>query len=125
MIAKEEGAGTTPATALLESSGGAGHGGPGGNSADFSGGASYGSTTQPTSIGSGGSEAFFDPGGAGGSAIHLDITNTLEVSGKIIMDGIVSVGEFLSDGAAGGGSGGSIWLQCETFTGEDIGTIDV
>jgi len=69
----------------------------------------YGSLDKPTALGSGGGGFH---AGLGGGAIRLVVTNNLTVSGSISANG----GQGLNDYA--GGSGGSLWLQCETLTGE-------
>jgi len=84
---------------------GGGHGGLGGT-VNGNGGGAYGSVTQPTELGSGGS----DGGSPGGGAIRLIVAGTLQVDGTIAADGL-----HVDDGA--GGSGGSIWITAGTLAG--------
>ncbi len=90
--------------------GGAGYGGIGAtvssNVGSGTGGASYGSAVTPEDLGSG------SPTAAGGGAIHLDVTGTLTIDGTVSANGA---------NAAGGGSGGSIWVTAGTIAG--AGTI--
>src|ERR1035437_4686398 len=51
-------------------------------------------------------------GGAGGGAIHLNVTGMLVLDGRISADGGVGIGE-----GSGGGSGGSVWVTAGTLTG--------
>ena len=88
--------------------GGGGHGGRGGT-ANASGGAAYGSLTQPTELGSGAS----DPGNPGGGAIELIVAGTLRVDGTISANGAHYANN-------GGGAGGSIWIQTHSITGSGI-----
>jgi hypothetical protein len=85
--------------------GGGGHGGMGGTF-NAGGGATYGSLTQPTELGSGGS----DSGNPGGGAIELIVAGTLQLDGTISANG----GHYANHG---GGAGGSIWIQAGTITG--------
>ncbi len=87
-------------------SGGCNHGGVGGQAA----GTIYGSLTQPTALGSGGSAV----GREGGGAIKLDVAHTLTLTGTINADGGPSTSVYP-------GSGGSIWLIADSFAGN--GTI--
>ena len=94
--------------------GGGGYGGPGGDGdAAAHGGMTYGSSVEPTDLGSGGG----NDGGAGGGAIFLSVDGTLLLGGAITCQG--------SDGDyhAGGGSGGSIYLEVGTLAG--AGTVSV
>ena len=99
---------------------GASHGGRGGGTAANQGASisTYGSVSQPTSLGSGGHGYSTGIGGSGGGAIKLNASGTLTINGTVSADG-----EDGGPGAAsaGGGSGGSIWLICDTFAGS--GTI--
>jgi hypothetical protein len=101
---------------------GGGYGGAGavsGGPSPVSGGRSYGSVTSPSDLGSGGgSPSGSAISGAGGGAILLTVTGTLQVDGRISAAG--------QDGAipnGGGGSGGSIFLTVGTLAGS--GTISV
>ena len=89
--------------------GGAGYGGGGGDSDDGGiGGLTYGSSTDPLDLGSGGGSS---GGGSGGGAIALDVSGTLTVDGLLASNGSAAT----SNG--GGGSGGSIKAICGTLTG--------
>jgi hypothetical protein len=95
--------------------GGGGYGGYGALNPVFYG-AAYGSALSPTDSGSpggngGGSQGVPPLGGNGGGAIHLTVSSTLTLNGKISANG--GNGDYVS----GGGSGGSIWLTLNTFTG--------
>ncbi len=100
--------------------GGAGHGGDGGRSRDgnIAGGASYGSITAPTRLGSGGGNAYY-VGGAGGGAVKLTIGGTLTLNGGIYANG--GDGADNATHASGGGAGGSIYITTAGITGS--GTI--
>ena len=101
--------------------GGGGYGGRGGNGADCSGGASYGSMTEPADLGSGGGLGWYAegaPGGAGGGRIRLTVLGALHVDGQISANG--GPGSSPPPGgwaASGGGSGGSIWLTVGELVG--------
>ena len=100
--------------------GGAGYGGTGGrghNSAGYSeqyfvnGGTSYGSSTSPTDLGSGGSDGQYTdvPYPYGGSAIKIILTGEVIINGSISMNGQSGPSGWVY--GTGGGSGGSIWLN--------------
>ncbi|MFC1461144.1 hypothetical protein ACFLQR_01320 [Verrucomicrobiota bacterium] len=72
--------------------------------------ATYGSTNQPTALGSGGHTA------AGGGAVKLIVSNTLTVNGTVSAKG--------NNAVYGGGAGGSIWLIADTFAGNGTITAD-
>jgi len=92
--------------------GGAGHGGMGGNGEDGTlGGNTYGDLFEPISIGSGGGSTSSDPGGAGGGAIKLEIAN------EIVLNGMISANGFDGQDGSGGGTGGSIWILSDIFSG--------
>ncbi|MCX6878255.1 MAG: C-type lectin domain-containing protein, partial [Verrucomicrobia bacterium] len=87
------------------------HGGQG-----LLGGPTYGSSMQPTTIGSSGNGKYVDgwssgTGGNGGSAVHLQVSGTLTLDGLIEMDGANGIDK------AGGGAGGSVWIETATLTG--------
>jgi large repetitive protein len=91
---------------------GASHGGQGGDGAGYTGSlVTYGSVTNPVSLGSGcesrGSTA---QGRNGGGAVILTIAENFVLTGNIIAEG-----DYLSDYAAG--SGGSINITAKTFSG--------
>ncbi|MFC1639056.1 beta strand repeat-containing protein, partial [Patescibacteria group bacterium] len=95
---------------------GGGHGGNGGNSEDASGGVTYGSVVQPTTLGSGGGG--YSPGGSygssGGGAIKLVASGTLTINGTVSADG--GNPSPCGNGDASG-AGGSIWLDAPTISG--------
>ena len=95
--------------------GGGGHGGSGGRGKDIpGGGAVYGDLYQPYVLGSsGGSGARGLGGGSGGGALWLNVT------GVILIDGVVSANGGDADDAkgGGGGSGGSVWMYCNVIRG--------
>lgn len=99
--------------------GGAGYGGHGGysNNGGYSaGGPTYGSTTTPSDIGSGGQSYYNDTsGGKGGGAVKLTVTGTATINGTVSSNGGIG------GNATGGGSGGSVWIIAGTFAGS--GTI--
>ncbi|KKQ14270.1 MAG: hypothetical protein US30_C0002G0001, partial [Candidatus Moranbacteria bacterium GW2011_GWF2_36_839] len=106
--------------------GGAGYGGVGGNGQNKN--ATYGAggvengqanIHQPTEFGSGGGgSAYLAPGGAGGGAIKLNISGTLDNSGSIFSNGGNGILDgFLNYYSSGAGSGGSIWIQAGTISG--------
>ncbi|GAB4146262.1 MAG: hypothetical protein OHK0017_06560 [Patescibacteria group bacterium] len=100
-------------------SGGGAYGGTGGNTAyDLNGSLTmYGSTTQPTDLGSGSGFASCGTVGAnGGGAIKLVVNGTLTVNGSIKADGAPGSSSYI-----GGGSGGSVWVDANTLVGN--GTI--
>ncbi len=93
---------------------GAGHGGDGGDGYSGAGGVSYGSVTNPTTLGSGNYYS------AGGGAIKLTANGT----GTINIDGTVSAnGGYPSSTSGGGGAGGSIWINAPSGTIDGTGTI--
>ncbi len=100
---------------------GGGYGGPGGvgyRSSVIN--ATYGDFMFPDELGSGGSGIFsqlgvcntveVSPGGNGGGAVHLTATN-LNLAGSIAADGVARLS---------GGSGGSIWIEAATITGNGV-----
>ncbi|MCF7843740.1 beta-propeller fold lactonase family protein, partial [Candidatus Gracilibacteria bacterium] len=94
-------------------SGGAGHGGTGGNS----GGVTYGSSTQPTTLGSGGGSNCAG-GGGGGGAIKII------VSGTFINNGSTTANGNSATSYDAGGSGGSIWIDAGTIAGSGAITVN-
>jgi hypothetical protein len=96
---------------------GAGHGGTGatvGNSPVAPGGATYGSATEPSHLGSGGGIAG-GAGGPGGGAIRLTVSGTLHVQGAVRANGANGTGA-----EGGGGSGGSIWVDAGSLSGTGL-----
>ena len=91
--------------------GGGGHGGAGGTVGPALGGSAYGSVTEPTDLGSGGG-TYSLGGGNGGGALRLS------VDGMLLLDGTISAnGASGSAAYAGGGSGGSIWVDTASLSG--------
>lgn len=93
---------------------GGGYGGAGGASLfGAPGGSTYGSEAQPLSLGSpGGSTPVLPDYSQGGGAIRLAISGDLILAGTISANG----DDGILDGS-GGGSGGSIWINAQSFTG--------
>ena len=100
--------------------GGAGHGGNGGRTYDNTvRGESYGSLTEPSTIGSGGGNRSTNyAGGSGGGAVKLTVNGQLTLNGDILADG--GSGEYCT----GGGSGGSVYVTAGTITGSGSITAD-
>ena len=96
---------------------GGGYGGFGGaGQVLVSGGATYGNTTEPMDLGSGGgfngdigmpAAGLF--GGAGGGSLRLSVHGSLQVDGLISANGLPAIAP-PAPSAAGGGSGGSLWV---------------
>ncbi|MCC6425530.1 MAG: hypothetical protein IT435_01785 [Phycisphaerales bacterium] len=85
----------------------------------IAGGDCYGSVTEPMELGSGGGDDVNvggGNGGAGGGALNLTVGGVLTVDGLLSADGQINLA-----GEAGGGSGGSLLIDCETLAGS--GTI--
>jgi hypothetical protein len=101
--------------------GGGGHGGAGGDSMTAPGGESYGSATHPVDRGSGGGFGAgpLYGGSQGGGALRLSVGGTLTVDGWLSANG--SPG--FQDGA-GGGAGGSIWVNARTLRGNGFISAD-
>lgn len=98
-------------------SGGAGHAGAGGPS-EFgqSGGVGYGSITMPVTMGSGSKPVNSSTVGAvGGGAISITVGGLAHILGTIQANGQDGVGN--ASYAAGGGAGGSIYLETDTLKG--------
>lgn len=92
---------------------GAGHGSFGGmSSSNAPGGSYYGSTENPSLLGSGGGAGTGGAGGAGGGAIKLTVGGNLTLHGVIAANGANAV-----NSRSGGGSGGSIWITADNITG--------
>ncbi len=96
--------------------GGAGHGGRGGNGRPSVAGIAYGCPVHPETPGSGSGGTQQEAGSHGGGVIRVN------ASGRITIDGVLSAnGRAGRQGGSGrdtgGGSGGSIYLRCETFAG--------
>ncbi|MBZ0166576.1 MAG: hypothetical protein K8I00_07185, partial [Candidatus Omnitrophica bacterium] len=97
--------------------GGGGYGGEGGTTY---GGITYGSATAPVDLGSGGfglligSNEVIPTGGYGGGRIQLNVSDTLTVNGTLSANGGIPHSSGIQNG---GGSGGSIYVLTESFTG--------
>jgi hypothetical protein len=83
----------------------------------------YGSASMPTNPGSGGCTTNW--GGAGGGVIWIEASGTASVYG--ILTSMGGPGLYTNAGAiyGSGGSGGSIYLSCGTFTGGTSGLVRV
>ncbi len=108
--------GTTPGQSLNSTGGGGANGGNGGNSAtNAQGGVALidGLITQPNFVGSsGGTGNGGFKGGNGGGALKLTVNNTLQLDGRISVNGVTGPGL-----GSGGGSGGSIQVSAGTLSG--------
>jgi hypothetical protein len=99
---------------------GAGYGGAGGASINGAvGGITYGSSNQPTDLGSCGGISPISLSGfsQGGGAIRLKVNGTLTMNGLVSANGA----DAATDGA-GGGSGGSIWITAKALSGNGFFT---
>ncbi len=94
---------------------GAGYGGNGGASASSPGGAAYGVAEQPTEFGSGGGIGYGPALSAsrGGGALRMRVTGTCTVDGEISANAPNATQD-----SAGGGSGGSVWIDAGILVGE-------
>lgn len=91
---------------------GAGHGGEGAaHQPNKTGGIPYGSVYKPTHFGSGGGNGQ-GRGGSGGGLLHWRVGQQIELDGLISVQGTNSTGL-----NSGGGSGGSVLIECTNFTG--------
>src|SRR6185436_2646899 len=109
------GVGASAGTGLTGS--GAGHGGYGGLGATNAPvGQPYGSTMLPEELGSGGGSGVGGVGGIGGGLVKMVIGGNFLVNGQVLAHGLNG-----TNSRSGGGSGGSIWLTAQTFSGS--GTI--
>lgn len=92
---------------------GAGHGGSGGWYSSVVGGPAYDATNTPLlpgSGGGGGSSGVF--GGGGGGTVRIEASGRLQVDGAISANGENALGN-----SAGGGAGGSLYIQSSVFGG--------
>ena len=107
------GTGNGGETGSPQSGAGAGHGGYGGlSSSNALGGGSYGAFDQPATLGSGGGFGVITAGSPGGGLARLI------VSGETRIDGSVSANALnATNSRSGGGSGGSIWITTDRFSG--------
>ncbi|MBI5884120.1 MAG: hypothetical protein HZB91_13575, partial [Elusimicrobia bacterium] len=101
---------------------GGGHGGSGGNGGNNpSGGAAYGSITNPADLGSGGGGAYQNVyGGWGGGAVIISAGGAMTLNGLIAADGGNGVRSGIPYGS-GGGAGGTVNLRAAALAGS--GTI--
>ena len=92
---------------------GGGYGGYGGmSSSNAPGGTAYGSSSELPDKGSGGGSGLGGPGGNGGGLISLN------VGGKLRVDGVISAdGQDATNSRSGGGSGGGIYLTAPSLSG--------
>lgn len=72
----------------------------------------YNDLYEPTLFGSAGGG---QSGGAGGGRIWLNVTNTFLLDGTVSVNGLD--GQIKGGKVGGGGSGGSLWVFCQTITG--------
>ena len=103
------GCGAGPGYGTYSGGHGASHGGLGGGGG---GGGTYGSSNAPVRRGSGGGAGWTGAGGDGGGAIRIEATNAVVVDGTITAGGGNRKG-----GTATAGSGGSILIMCDRFSG--------
>ncbi|MDD5528694.1 MAG: PQQ-binding-like beta-propeller repeat protein [bacterium] len=102
--------------------GGAGYGNTGGNGeSGISGGVAYGEadSLNPTSLGSGGGAGnnyTVAPGGSGGGRLKLS-ANVITIDGVVSVNGEAGY-KYASGYAGGAGSGGSIFISCDSLKGE-------
>ncbi len=91
--------------------GGGGYGGCGGGKSG--GGGTYGSYTNPADPGSGGgSYSGFNSGGSGGGVICIAASGKVTVNGAIVADGQAQTDQYSATG-----SGGSIFIVCNSMAG--------
>jgi hypothetical protein len=102
-------------TFINDQGAGGSHGGAGGDGVSAPAASTYGLDSEPTSLGSGGAYNWggFDTyGGTGAGAINLNVTDTLTINGTVSANG----GRYIG-GHAGGGSGGSVWIDALILAG--------
>ena len=76
----------------------------------------YGSIFRPVATGARGGSTAGERGGAGGGKIYLKAYETVEIDGEVRVDAApVSL--------AGGGSGGSVLIECASFKGAETGLV--
>jgi hypothetical protein len=80
-----------------------------------SGGYAYSDSAHPDEMGSGGGSVPYFEGGRGGGIIKLVSSGTTVINGKVSSDGDCGTGS--GEKAAGGGAGGSIWLETSLLSG--------
>ncbi len=111
--------GLGPGNSSSSGGGGGAHAGLGGNGYGATGSVNaYGDPFGPITLGSGGGEGVGSYVSYGGGAVKLLVGGTLTINGDILADGDYgnSTG-YVSQGAFGGGAGGSIWLDASTIEG--------
>ena len=74
----------------------------------------YDNIYEPTEFGSAGGGSL---GGRGGGRIWLNVTDTFHVDGVVSVNGDSGSTDGSSHVVSGGGSGGSIWIHCQTIVG--------
>jgi hypothetical protein len=87
---------------------GASHGGLGASATS----PTYGNLTAPILPGSGGSGSSWGDGGDGGGAVRIDATGVVTLNGTIRASAQQGGGD-----RQGGGSGGSVWIDCQRIEG--------
>jgi hypothetical protein len=110
--------GTGKGSSVNGSGSGAGYGGRGGRSLDTSGrGIVYGDPLRPMLPGSGGGTKNNNPssGGMGGGLVRIEASGAVTLNGTNGQDG---------QNYGGGGSGGGIFVKCQSFSGADTGTLN-
>jgi hypothetical protein len=93
---------------------GASHGGYGGKTTSIESAQLYGDSSSPIEFGSGGSQGTRATGGQGGGIVKIIAQDTVDIVGTIEVDGNKGYRTFDN---RGGGSGGSIWIIAQTFSG--------
>jgi hypothetical protein len=109
-----------------DKAGGAGHGGWGGSGgAAGLGGSYYDSTNQPATPGSGGGGSAWSTGvgGAGGGAVWIQASGDVTLLGAIRANGVNSTEQANGQYVGGAGSGGAIFIGCNTLKGSTNGLI--
>ncbi|MEW6536578.1 MAG: hypothetical protein AB1454_13290, partial [Candidatus Auribacterota bacterium] len=120
------GAGSTTGSSYGGGGGGA-YGGDGSNGNYSSGGAGYGSVTNPVNMGSGGGDSTYNysyPGAYGGGIVLLDIAGTLTIFGSIRSDGASATGGGYHSQCGGGGAGGTVNITAGTIEGSGVISAD-
>ena len=112
--------GNGPGTPAAQGSnnGGGGYGGIGGNGSSYSGGPTYGSSTEPTDLGSGGGDYNTETylAGAGGGAVKLTVSGAMTIpTGTSVSANGQNYPQ--TTFSPGGGSGGSVWIATGTLAG--------
>jgi hypothetical protein len=93
----------------------AGHGGQGGRYSTWPAGPTYGSVTNPVELGSGCTRNNGTVPDSGGGAIKLDVT------GQVVLNGVVSVNSGNAGSAiSSGGAGGSVLILADSFSGSGM-----